>query len=163
MNTTINLAGRILYLSDDPQIMQRQLQGEDFSLAQAEPLRDNISTDEITPVTVMLDYDERLGRFPYVGFKSADTLPVGVDQVRQGGFSVTVAGSRYGKGSSRESSPLAELSAGIRLIVARSFERIYQQNCDNLGILTTTDFGVLDRIAAGEPIYSRNSWRGVMS
>ena len=153
MKTTINLAGRILYLSDDPQIMQRQLQGEDCSLAQAEPLRDNISTDEITPVTVMLDYDERLGRFPYVGFKSADTLPIGVDQVRQGGFSVTVAGSRYGKGSSRESSPLAELSAGIRLIVARSFERIYQQNCDNLGILTTTDFGVLDRIAAGEPIY----------
>lgn len=64
MKTTINLAGRILYLSDNPQIMQRQLQGEDCSLAQAEPLRDNISTDEITPVTVMLDYDERLGRFP---------------------------------------------------------------------------------------------------
>jgi 3-isopropylmalate/(R)-2-methylmalate dehydratase large subunit len=63
-----------------------------------------------------------------------------------------VAGKRYGKGSSRESSPLAELSAGIRLIVAESFERIYQQNCDNIGILTTTDFSVLDRLIAGEAV-----------
>lgn len=63
-----------------------------------------------------------------------------------------MAGKRYGKGSSRESSPLAELSAGIRLIVAESFERIYQQNCDNIGILTTTDFTVLDRVLAGEAI-----------
>ena len=38
--------------------------------------------------------------------------------MRAGGFDVTVAGRRYGKGSSRESSPLAEKEAGIRLIVA---------------------------------------------
>ena len=61
-------------------------------------------------------------------------------RVKDGGFEVTVAGSAYGKGSSRESSPLAEKEAGIRLIVAENFERIYRQNCDNIGILTTTDF-----------------------
>jgi 3-isopropylmalate/(R)-2-methylmalate dehydratase large subunit len=152
MEESIRFSGRVLFLSQDPACIRRQLAGENLSLAQAGPLRDNVSTDEITPVTVMLVYDERLARYPYVGFKAGDEMPIGEDVIQQGGFAVTVAGKRYGKGSSRESSPLAELSAGIRLIVAESFERIYQQNCDNLGILTTTDFSVLDRIAAGEAI-----------
>lgn len=152
MEDTIRFDGRILYLSQDPALVRRQIAGETISFAEAAPLRDNVSTDEITPVTVMLTYDERLGRYPYVGFKAGEEMPIGEHDVRRGGFQVTVAGKRYGKGSSRESSPLAELSAGIRLIVAESFERIYQQNCDNIGILTTTDFGVLDRILAGESI-----------
>lgn len=152
MEDKIRFAGRVLYLSQDPDCIRAQLAGEPVTLAQAMPLRDNVSTDEITPVTVMLSYDERLGRYPYVGLKAGDALPIGENVIRDGGFGITVAGKRYGKGSSRESSPLAELSAGIRLIVAESFERIYQQNCDNIGILTTTDFSILDRILAGEAI-----------
>ncbi|WP_287496983.1 aconitase family protein [Pandoraea sp. CB10b_02] len=152
MEDTIRFDGRTLFLSEDPGIVRRQLAGESITRAQAGALRDNVSTDEITPVTVMLTYDERLGRYPYVGFKAGNETPIGEHDVRRGGFQITVAGKRYGKGSSRESSPLAELSAGIRLIVAESFERIYQQNCDNIGILTTTDFGVLERIQAGEAI-----------
>ncbi|MDW3684602.1 aconitase family protein [Cupriavidus sp. CV2] len=152
MEATIRFDGRVLYLSQDPACVRAQLDGKPMTLAEAGPLRDNISTDEITPVTIMLTYDERLGQFPYVGFQAGGEQPIGRDAIRNGGFAVTVAGKRYGKGSSRESSPLAELSAGIRLIVAESFERIYQQNCDNIGILTTTDFTVLDRVLAGEAI-----------
>jgi 3-isopropylmalate/(R)-2-methylmalate dehydratase large subunit len=152
MSDTIRLDGRVLYLSQDPAAIEAQLAGENLTRETAGPLRDNVSTDEITPVTVMLTYDERLGQYPYVGFKAGERLPIGRNAVKDGGFRVTVAGKRYGKGSSRESSPLAELSAGIRLIVAESFERIYQQNCDNIGILTTTDFAVLDRLLAGEAV-----------
>lgn len=152
MNGTIRFKGRVLFLSDNPAVMHAQLRGEDVALAAALPLRDNVSTDEITPVTVMTVYDERLGDVPYVGLRSGAGTPVKRGAIRAGVFGITVAGHRYGKGSSRESSPLAELAAGIRLIVARSFERIYRQNCDNIGILTTTDFTVLDRIAAGEAI-----------
>lgn len=152
MNNAIRFSGRVLYLSQNPEVIRRQLDGEDLTLTEAGALRDNISTDEITPVTVMMVYDERLGEFPYVGFKAGDQLPIARNAVKNAGFEITVAGKRYGKGSSRESSPVAELSAGIRLIVAESFERIYQQNCDNIGILTTTDFSVLERIAAGEAI-----------
>src|SRR5262249_5622293 len=72
--------------------------------------------------------------------------------VREGGFSVTVAGARYGKGSSREHSPTAEKLAGIRIVIAESFERIYRQNADNIGLITSTDFGLIKRIEAGEPI-----------
>ncbi|QCP54298.1 3-isopropylmalate dehydratase [Trinickia violacea] len=152
MEDSFRLTGRVLYLSQDSGCIDAQLAGRAVLLADAAPLRDNVSTDEITPVTVMLTYDERLGQFPYVGFKAGERMPIGRDAIRNGGFQVTVAGKRYGKGSSRESSPLAELSAGIELIVAESFERIYQQNCDNIGILTTTDFTVLDRLLAGEAV-----------
>jgi len=149
---SIRFEGRILYLSQDPAIVKAQLGGKDVSLSDAAPLRDNVSTDEITPTTACLTYDDRLGSYPYIGFQAGGETPVAENAVRDGGFVVTVAGKRYGKGSSREHSPVAELSAGIRLVVAESFERIYQQNCANIGVLTTTDFSVLDRIIAGEAI-----------
>ena len=151
-NDGVRIGGRILHLSARPDIVRAQLDGRDLTLAQCLPLRDNVSTDEITPTTVMLNYDDRLGRVAHIGFKAGDAHPIGRDAIRNGGFEVIVAGKRYGKGSSRESSPLAEKSAGVRLIVAESFERIYRQNCDNLGLLTTTDFSVLARIVAGESI-----------
>ncbi|MBZ9784586.1 hypothetical protein K9857_23895 [Pseudomonas sp. REP124] len=151
-NTKIRFDGRILFLSDSSEAVKAQLQGRDLTTAEALPLRDNISTDEITPVVIMMTYDHRLGEFPYVGFKTQGVLPIGNFAVKNGGFQITVAGKRYGKGSSRESSPLAEKSAGIRLIIAESFERIYRQNCDNIGIYTSTDFGLIERIRAGEAI-----------
>ncbi|MGJ7602750.1 aconitase family protein [Variovorax sp. LT1R20] len=150
--TTIQLNSRILFLSDDPNAVERQLQGENLALVEAGALRDNISTDEITPATVGTVWDERLGRYPYTGFVSSGVYPIGIDAVKNGGFAVTVAGKRYGKGSSREHSPRAEHTAGIRLIIAESFERIYRQNADNLGLFTSTDFSLVERIQQGEPI-----------
>src|SRR2546425_7958721 len=38
------------------------------------------------------------------------------------------------------------------LVVADNIERIYRENCQNLGILTTTDFAVIDRVRRGEAI-----------
>ncbi len=37
-------------------------------------------------------------------------------------------------------------------MIAESFERIYRQNADNIGLFTSTDLGLVDRIQAGEPI-----------
>lgn len=150
--THLTLSKRVLFLSADSKSIRRQLDGEDLTLETAGTLRDDISTDEITPMSVLTQFDERLGRYPYVGLRAGSECPVGVDSVKSGGFSVTVAGNRYGKGSSREHSPVAELRAGIRLVIARSFERIYRQNADNLGLFTSTDFGLVDRIQRGEAI-----------
>ena len=50
-----------------------------------------------------------------------------------------VSGKRRGKGSSREQSPYAEMCAGIELVIAENIERIYKQNCQNLGLLTSTE------------------------
>jgi 3-isopropylmalate/(R)-2-methylmalate dehydratase large subunit len=104
-------------------------------------------------VRILSHYDEQLARFPYTGFTTADgQRPIGAVEVQAGGFQVTVAGRRYGKGSSREHSPAAEKLAGIRLVIAESFERIYRQNADNIGLFTSTDFGLVERIQRGEAL-----------
>lgn len=37
-------------------------------------------------------------------------------------------------------------------MIAESFERIYRQNADNLGLFTSTDFRLIERIERGEAI-----------
>ncbi len=99
---------RVLFLSADGHAMREQMSGRDLTLAQAGSLRDDVSTDEITPVHIMSHYDNSLARFPYTGFRSDGDTPIAPGAVQAGGFRVTVAGHRYGKGSSREHSPAAE-------------------------------------------------------
>jgi 3-isopropylmalate/(R)-2-methylmalate dehydratase large subunit len=159
--TTLRFEGRILHLLDDTERVRAQLyEGEDIELTDElrSNLRDQISTDEITPAYICFFYDETLGDFPYLGLRTTNRAtgstdyPVERNAVRNGEFVCSVAGKRRGKGSSREASPYAELHAGIRVVVAESIERIYNENCQNLGVLTTTDFGIIDRIRAGEEI-----------
>ena len=159
--TTLKFDGRILYLLDDAERVKGQLyDGQDIELTDAlkANLRDQISTDEITPAYICFFYDETLGDFPYLGLRTTNQstgeteYPVTRNAVRGGGFVCSVAGKRRGKGSSREASPYAELHAGIKVVVAESIERIYNENCQNLGVLTTNDFSIIDRIKAGEEI-----------
>jgi 3-isopropylmalate/(R)-2-methylmalate dehydratase large subunit len=103
-------------------------------------------------VHILSHYDDRLGAFAHTGFKVGGVLPIARNAIKNAGISVLVAGARYGKGSSREHSPMAEKLAGVQLVVAQSFERIYRQNADNIGLFTSTDLGLIDRIAAGEAI-----------
>ena len=152
LSDPVRFEGRVLFLTEDPARILRQLDGEDLDSSDTGPLRDQISTDEITPAQICYYFDEKLGDFPYLGLKCGEAFPVQEGAVRRGGFSVSVAGRRRGKGSSREASPYAEQTAGIRLVVAESFERIYRQNAQNLGLLTSTDFGLIPRIRRGEAI-----------
>jgi 3-isopropylmalate/(R)-2-methylmalate dehydratase large subunit len=152
LNPILELPGRLLLLSADADLIGRQLDGANVSLAASAPLRNDISTDEITPVPTLVVFDGRLGDSAHIGFKAGAETPIGRGALKAGGFSVLVGGARYGKGSSREHSPLAEKAAGIRLVIAESFERIYRQNADNVGLFTSTDFGLIDRIRRGEPI-----------
>lgn len=48
---------------------------------------------------------------------------------------VIVAGENFGQGSSREHAPLALLGAGIRVVVAASFARIFYRNAFNNGLV----------------------------
>ena len=143
---------RCFFLSADPALVVAQLQGCAVSLDAARPLRDDVSTDEITPLPVMVHFDATLGRHAHTGFKAGSEMPIGRDALRNAGIDVIVAGKRYGKGSSREHSVVAERAAGVRLVIAESFERIYRQNADNVGLLTSTDFSLVDRIERGEAI-----------
>ena len=146
--------GRVLFLVDDAELMRRQLQGENLELTEAirAKLRDQISTDEITPAYICYYFDETLGEFPYLGLRAGGEFPVARGTVKRGGFVCSVSGKRRGKGSSREQSPYAELMAGIRVVIAENIERIYNENCQNLGILTSTNFSLIERVERGEDV-----------
>jgi 3-isopropylmalate/(R)-2-methylmalate dehydratase large subunit len=148
----VRFDGRVLFLADDAALVRGQLEGQDLAWPLQVPLRDNISTDEITPAYICYYYDERLGDFPYLGLKAGEDFPITPGSVKAGGFVCSVSGKRRGKGSSREASPYAEMMAGVRLVIAESIERIYRENCQNLGILTSTDFSLIERLRSGEEI-----------
>ena len=161
----VKLQGRILFLTEDPELIKRQLAGEDLPWDTQHPernpkLRDDISTDEITPAHICFFFDETLGEFPYTGLKCGSETPIRRGVVKRGGFVACVSGKRRGKGSSREQSPYAEMAAGIQLVIAENIERIYKQNCQNLGVLTATDFGLIDKIRSGQEIELREFTEG---
>jgi 3-isopropylmalate/(R)-2-methylmalate dehydratase large subunit len=162
--------GRILFLTEDTSLVRRQLeaggaeaQALEDELAQRLanddlPLMNNISTDEITPGWVCFHYDETLGEYVYVGMREG---AVKKDEVKNGGFAVVVSGLSKGCGSSRETAPYAEKWSGIQLVIAKSIEKIYGQNSQNIGLLTSTDFGLIERIRRGEEIALEEFTRGL--
>src|SRR5215218_5318834 len=157
----IKFSGRILFLTEDTALIRQQFEATGHEAAAVEtelasrlsagvlPLMSNISTDEITPGWVCFYYDETLGQYVYVGMREG---AVQKDEVKNGGFAVVVSGLSKGCGSSRETAPYAEKAAGIQLVIAKSIEKIYGQNSQNIGLLTSTDFGLIDRIRNGEEI-----------
>ena len=157
----IKFSGRILFLTDDTSLIRQQLEASGDAAVALEtelaarllkgdlPLMSNISTDEITPGWVCFYYDETLGQYVYVGMREG---AVKKDEVKNGGFAVVVSGLSKGCGSSRETAPYAEKAAGIQLVIAQSIEKIYGQNSQNIGLLTSTDFGLVERIRRGEEI-----------
>src|SRR6266571_4064801 len=65
----VRLEGRILFLAEDAALVRRQLAGQDLEWGPQIKLRDDISTDEITPAYICYYYDDTLGDFPYLGLK----------------------------------------------------------------------------------------------
>ena len=158
-----SFGGRILFLTEDPSLLEAQLAGKDLDAdltdgPTAAPLLGNISTDEITPGWVCYYYDETLGRYCLVGLRGGK---VAADAIKNGGFSVVVSGASKGCGSSRETAPYSELAAGVKLVIARSIEKIYRQNAQNIGLLTSTDLGLVARIRQGEAIPIEEFTRGL--
>ena len=167
----IKFLGRILFLTEDTSLIRRQLEAgaggvnvetgrhEDVAELEGElarrllagdlPLMKNISTDEITPGWVCFYYDETLGQYVYVGMREG---AVKKDEIKNAGYAVVVSGLSKGCGSSRETAPYAEKWAGVQLVIAESIEKIYGQNSQNIGLLTSTDLGLIERVRRREEI-----------
>jgi len=159
----LKFSGRMLFLTEDTSLIRQQLEANtnpaaasDLESQLADRLRNddlrlmsNISTDEITPGWVCFYYDETLGQYVYVGMREAS---VQKDEIKNGNFAVVVSGLSKGCGSSRETAPYAEKAAGLQLVIAKSIEKIYGQNSQNIGLLTSTDFSLIERIRRGEEI-----------
>ena len=90
---------------------------------------DDVSTDVIWP-----------GKYTYVQLDRAE-MPRHAMEGFDPGFARRVAGRQalvvgrnFGCGSSREQASECLLASGVRLVVARSFARIFYRNCLNLGL-----------------------------
>jgi 3-isopropylmalate/(R)-2-methylmalate dehydratase large subunit len=156
--SSVRFGGRVLFLTEDPALIDAQLAGRDLDYDPERPLLSNISTDEIIPSWACYYYDETLGEYCLVGLRGGRIQP---GAIRRGGFSVVVSGPSKGCGSSRETAPYSEVAAGIQLVIAASLEKIYRQNAQNIGLATSTDFGLVPRILRGESIEATELTKGL--
>jgi 3-isopropylmalate/(R)-2-methylmalate dehydratase small subunit len=89
---------------------------------------DNIDTDQITPGKYLtMITAEELGKVVLEGSR-----PEFAKLVQKG--DVLVAGRNFGCGSSREHAPLAIKGAGMPVVLAESFARIFYRNAINVGL-----------------------------
>ncbi len=106
---------------------------------------DDIDTDAIIPGRFLTIYDPaELAKHAFEGTR--DEFAKGA---REG--DVVVAGSNFGCGSSREHAPLALLGAGVKVVVAKSFARIFYRNAVNTGLLPLVSAGA-DSIRDGDAV-----------
>ena len=89
---------------------------------------DDVDTDVIIPARYLnVSAEAELAKNCF-----ADIRPDFATDVAMG--DILVAGKNFGCGSSREHAPLAIKAAGIRVIIAESFARIFYRNAFNIGL-----------------------------
>ena len=121
--------------------------------------RDNIDTDQIIPAqyltlvpTIAEEY-EKLGSYALIGLPD-DQYPVKF--VAPGElktpYQIVIAGRNFGCGSSREHAPIAMGAAGVQVVVAESFARIFFRNCVATGELCPSDAAerLCDKVQTGD-------------
>jgi 3-isopropylmalate dehydratase small subunit len=91
-------------------------------------LGDNIDTDRIIPGK----YTKTLDISSLAAHVMEDIDPTFKDRVQQG--DIVVAGDNFGCGSSREQAPVALKAAGISVVIAKYFARIFFRNAINIGL-----------------------------
>ena len=108
---------------------------------------DNVDTDLIVPGRFLNVSDEQvLARHCF-----ADLRPDFAESVRPG--DIIVAGYNFGCGSSREHAPRALHTAGINLIIAAGFARIFYRNAFNIGLPAIECKEAVDTFSEGAVIY----------
>ena len=91
-------------------------------------LGDNVNTD----VIIAGRYNVTTDRAQLARYCLCEVLPDFSQQVQAG--DVVMAGHNFGCGSSREHAPAAILANGVKVVIARSFARIFYRNAVNIGL-----------------------------
>ena len=89
---------------------------------------DNINTDIISPPAYMELPIKEAAKYT---MSPIDTNFSTICKIND----IFVAENNLGSGSSRETAPLMLKELGIKVVIAKSFARIFYRNCINLGIL----------------------------
>lgn len=132
-------------------------------------LGDNIDTDQIIPAEYLtynpaIPEERRMfGRLalsgvpgPHAGLPRGNVPFVDLTDPERttSEFSVIVAGRNFGCGSSREHAPLALREAGVRVVVAESYARIFFRNAVNGGHLIPCETAsrLVDEVSTGDSV-----------
>ena len=120
---------------------------------------DKITTDHIMPAGQRLKYRSNIPAYAEFVFENVDRefSKRALADKAQGRFTAIVGGSSYGQGSSREHAAICPMYLGVRLVMARSFERIHTDNLVNFGILPLVfkDQADYDLISRGDEFTAR--------
>ena len=107
---------------------------------------DNVDTDLIIPARyINVSEPSELARTCFI-----DIMPEFSSNVSPG--DVLVAGRNFGCGSSREHAPLAIRESGIRVIIAKSFARIFYRNAFNIGLPLLESAEAADQLKSGDRV-----------
>ncbi len=107
---------------------------------------DNVDTDVIIPARYLNDAsDENLKAHAMEDIDASfHTL------VKEG--DIVVGGYNFGCGSSREHAPLALKASGVKIVIAKSFARIFFRNAINTGLLVIEDARMADEISQNDTL-----------
>ncbi len=107
---------------------------------------DKITTDHIAPSGTVNKYRSNIPKYSTFIFR--DVEPRFAEKCaasrKEGLASAIVAGQSYGQGSSREHAALCPMYLGVRVVMAKSIERIHLANLVNFGIVPLTFINAAD-------------------
>ena len=107
---------------------------------------DHIDTDAIIPARFLVTSDpEELGRNCFEGLEQGWIKRVSPGDILAGG-------RNFGCGSSREHAPIAVLGAGMPVVVAHSFARIFYRNGFNMGLVLLEVGDEIEKIKSGDQL-----------
>ena len=108
---------------------------------------DNVDTDVIIPARYLNSSDPA----ELATHCMEDIDKDFINKVKEG--DIMVGGWNFGCGSSREHAPLAIKTAGISVVIAKSFARIFYRNSINIGLPIMECPEAADAIAAGDEVH----------
>ena len=107
---------------------------------------DNVDTDVIIPARYLNAPDEKS-----LASHCMEDIDAQFSSTVEPG-DIMVAGANFGCGSSREHAPVAIKAAGISVVIAKSFARIFYRNSINIGLPIMECPEAVDSISAGDTV-----------
>jgi len=100
-------------------------------------VKDKITTDHIMPAGTRLKFRSNIPKYAEFVFENidADFPGISLKNKKKNIYTAIVAGESYGQGSSREHAAICPMYLGVRVVIAKSIERIHAANLINFGII----------------------------
>ncbi len=143
--------------------------GEEYPMALsgvvAIRLGDKVTTDDIMPAGSRMKYRSNIPKYAEFVFERQDKTFASraMENRKKGLHNVVVAGESYGQGSSREHAAICPMYLGVKMVVAKSIERIHKANLVNFGIVPAVFVNPADYDALnpGDTLEVKDAYSGI--